>query len=99
MDVTLKARLIDLARHRLFLTSPALWPTWPFLALVRNRDGRKDLGVLFDARGALNLTGFSSTVLLANLYDLPATLAALLGGPKEVFDSTEELLQADWRVD
>jgi hypothetical protein len=99
VDLTLKARLIDLARHRLFVTSPAVWPTWPFLALVRCRDGRTDLGVLFDARGALNLTGFSSTVLLANLYDLPDTLAALLAGPKEVFDTSEELIDAGWRVD
>ena len=99
MNVLLKSQLIDLARHRLFITSPALWPSWPFLALVRCRDGHKELGVLFDARGALNLTGFSSTVLLASLYDLPATLVALLNGPKEVFDSSEELLQAGWRVD
>ena len=99
MTVMLKTQLIDLARHRLFVASPALWPAWPFLALVRHRDGQKELGVLFDARGALNLTGFSSTVFLANLYDLPATLVALLDGPKEVFDSSEELLQAGWRVD
>jgi hypothetical protein len=89
----------SLARNRLFVTSPQLWPEWPFLALARRCDGTVELGVLFDARAALNLTGYSATVFRANLFQLPATLAALLDGPKEVFDSSEELLQAGWYVD
>ncbi|WP_143393377.1 hypothetical protein [Fimbriiglobus ruber] len=41
----------DLARHVLFVTTPALWPGWPFLPVVRRDRGAEDLGVLFDARG------------------------------------------------
>jgi len=53
------------ARERtlLFLTSPALWPAWPFLPVVRRTRGREELGVVLDARTA-QLTGYSATVFL-----------------------------------
>ncbi len=88
-----------LARHRLFVSTPALWPGWPFLPLVRRSGGAEELGVLFDARGACGLTGYSATVFLLNVFDLPPTVAGLLGAPREVFDSGDELVAAGWRVD
>lgn len=44
-----------------FVTTPALWPVWPFLPVVRRSRGREELGVVFDARAA-GLTGYSATV-------------------------------------
>ena len=85
-------------RDLLFLTCPVLWPTWPFLPLVRRCRGRQELGVLFDAR-ALSLTGYSATVFLTNLFTLPRTLDQLLALPKEVFDTAEEVARAGWGVD
>ena len=89
----------DLARHLLFVTTPALWPAWPFLPLVRRSRGAEELGVLFDALGACGRTGYSATVLICNLFDLPPTLDQLLALPKEVFDTGEELVRAGWMVD
>lgn len=88
-----------LARQRLILTSPDLWPCWPFLPVVRNTPTGQELGVLFDARTVLGLMGFSATVLRTNLFFLPRTLAEILTLPREVFDTTEELLDRGWRVD
>jgi hypothetical protein len=87
------------ARTVLFLTSPALWPAWPFLPVVRRTRGREELGVVFDARGACDLTGFSATVFQCNLFDLPPNLGEFLNLPKEVFDDAEELVEAAWCVD
>jgi hypothetical protein len=81
------------------IATPALWPAWPFLPVVRRTSGREELGVVFDARHACGLTGYSATVFFANLFDLPATLTGLLALPREVFDTTEELADAGWRVD
>lgn len=86
-------------RTVLMLASPALWPTWPFLPVVRRRAGREELGVVFDARGASGLTGYSSTVFVVNLFDLPPTLNEFLTLPREAFDSAEELADALWHVD
>ena len=61
-----------LARHLLFVTTPALWPVWPCLPLVRRTEGREELGLRFDARGACGLCGHTATVFLCNLYALPA---------------------------
>lgn len=93
------ARCVARPRGRtlLFLTTPALWPAWPFLPVVRRRGG-EELGVVFDARAA-GLTGYSATVVLTNLFLLPDDLAAFLALPKEVFDTAEELIAAGWRVD
>ena len=96
------ATVLDRIRERavLFLTTPALWPSWPFLPVVRRHPGREeDLGVVFDARGAAGLTGYSATVFRTNLFALPHTLAEFLALPKEVFDSAEEVFEAGWRVD
>jgi hypothetical protein len=81
-----------------FLTTPALWPYWPFLPVVRRTGGREELGVVFDARAA-QLTGYSATVFLTNLFLLPSELDAFLALSREVFDSAEELAEAGWRVD
>ncbi len=55
--------------------------------------------MLFDARGACGLTGFSATVIRANLFALPARLDQFLALPREAFDDAEELLRAGWAVD
>ena len=85
-------------RTVLFLTTPALWPMWPFLPVVRRRAGREELGVVFDARAA-GLAGYSSTVFLTNVFALPDDLTALLNLPREAFDAADEVAAAGWRVD
>jgi hypothetical protein len=82
----------------LFLTTPALWPLWPFLPVVRRCRGEDELGVVFDARAA-QLTGYSATVLITNVFALPSCLEEFLTLPHETFDSAEELIQAGWQVD
>jgi hypothetical protein len=54
----------DRARDRTVrvASSPALWPAWPFLPVVRRTTGVEELGVLFDARHVCGLTGFSAAV-------------------------------------
>jgi hypothetical protein len=89
----------DLARHLLFVTTPALWPAWPFLPVVRRARGAEELGVMFDARTVCGRTGFGSTVFQTNLFALPSTVDALLALPREAFDTGEELLAAGWVVD
>ena len=87
-------------RSAALIAEPARWPCYPFLPLVRQRTSTDpELGVLYDAWGVSNRTGHSATVFLQNLLLLPATEAELLAGPREVFDSLEELLDAGWRVD
>ena len=85
-------------RTVLFLSSPALWPAWPFLPVVRRSRGTEELGVVFDARSA-RLTGYSATVFVANLFALPPDFESFLALPREVFDGAEELADAGWRVD
>ena len=89
----------DLARHVLFVTTPALWPGWPFLPIVRRDRGADELGVLFDAFGVCGRTGLSATVFRCNLFDLPPTLDQLFALPRETFDTGDELIRAGWRVD
>src|SRR5262245_32815748 len=89
----------DLARQRLLPTNPSLWPCWPFLPLVRRGEGGEELGVMFDARTVCGLMGFSATVLITNLFLMPHNLAEILTLPREVFDTTDELLAANWRID
>ena len=87
-------------RSLFFLTRPDLWPHRPFLPLVRRRPGEEEeLGVVFDALHAMDLPGYSSTVVFCNLLMLPPTLGEFLDLPKEVFDSPEDLIAAGWRVD
>ncbi|WP_439628579.1 hypothetical protein [Gemmata sp.] len=81
------------------ITTPAVWVAWPFLPLIRTTPNGVELGVMFDAMGTVGRTGFSATVLFANLFNLPPTVDQLLELPREVFDYAEELIQAGWRVD
>ncbi len=85
-------------RMVLFLSTPALWPAWPFLPVVRRSQGRQELGVLFDSRSA-GLTDYSATVWRTNLFALPTDLKEFLTLPKEVFDSAEEVAAAGWCID
>jgi hypothetical protein len=88
------------ARDLFFFQNPQLWQTWPFLPVVRRHaSGAMDYGVLYDALHATGHTGYSSTVLLTNLFLLPETEAELLALPKETFDTAEEMAEAGWRVD
>src|SRR5262245_5587797 len=87
-------------RTVLMVYSPALWPAWPFLPVVRRRTCvTEELGLVFDALNARGLTGYSATVFRCNLFILPRTVSEFLAMPKEVFDSAEELADAGWRVD
>ena len=99
MTATTVLSASDRARQLLFVRTPALWPAWPFLPLIRRTGAAEELGLLFDARGVAGLTGYSATVFLANLYALPPTVEALLASPRETYDSTDEVLDARWRID
>ena len=52
-------------RNLLFLTTPALWPTWPFLPLMRRRPGAEECGLLYDALHRSGTAGYAATVFLA----------------------------------
>ena len=86
-------------RTALFLANPTLWPCWPFLPLVRRTAGREELGVVFDARAACGVTGFSACVFKCNVFALPPTLDAFLALPREAYDTADELFDDGWRVD
>jgi hypothetical protein len=87
-------------RDLLYLSTPALWPAWPLLPVVRRHaDGKLDCGLLYDCRDAPRLTGLAATVWLCNLFLLPRTLDEFLKLPRETFDSFEEVVAAGWRVD
>jgi hypothetical protein len=87
------------ARDLLYVTNPDLWPCWPFLPVIRRTGTEEELGLMYDVRGTCGPTGYSATVFLCNLFQLPATEAEFLQLPREVFDTAEELLAAGWRVD
>ena len=89
----------SLARHLLYVATPALWATWPFLPVIRRTAGTEELGLMFDAMGTSTRTGFSATVFRCNLFLLPPSFEEFLALPKEVFDTSEELVNAGWRVD
>ena len=86
-------------RNLLFLTTPALWPDYPYLPLVRRGRGEPELGLLYDALGVSGKAGYSATVMKCNLFLLPQTEEAFLALPREVYDTAEELYAAGWRVD
>ena len=86
-------------RTLLFASTPELWQHWPFLPLVRRKNGEQELGLLYDALGARNLAGYRCTVYLCNLFLLPQTLEELLAMKHETFDNFEELVNAGWTVD
>ena len=88
------------SRELHYFTHPEKWEHWPFLPLVRHHaDGRKELGVLCDARGAFGLCGYAATVFLTNLFTLPGGLDAFLALPRETFGTPEEMAAAGWSVD
>ncbi|HEV3117806.1 MAG TPA: hypothetical protein VGY58_12180 [Gemmataceae bacterium] len=87
-------------RNLLFLTTPTLWSTWPFLPLMRQRPGcEQEFGVLYDLFHVSGRTGFSNTVFLSNLFLMPRTESEILKLPRESFDTVEEVYAASWRVD
>ena len=82
------------------MSNPVLWLAWPFLPLVRRPSpGVEELGLLFDAQAVCGKTGCCCTVYKSNLFLLPATLDEFFALPKETFDTFEEVLAAQWRVD
>ena len=86
-------------RDLLYLSTPALWPCWPMLPVVRRCKGREELGLVCDVMGVCGRTGYSATVFVCNLFDLPPTLEQFLELPREAFDSPEEVRAAGWTVD
>ena len=87
-------------RNLLFLTTPALWPHWPFLPMVRRQKGcEEECGIVVDAMSAFDKPGYSSTVFISLLFELPDEFDQLVKVPKEVFDTPEEIFAAGWRVD
>lgn len=86
-------------RNVTFLSTPSLWPAWPYLPLVRRTKGALECGVLSDLLKATGTPGFSATVYLTNLFTLPPTLEEFVALPKETFDTAEEVFEAGWRID
>ena len=87
-------------RNLLFLTTPHLWPVYPFLPVIRRlKPSELECGLLYDAKGLHGLFGFSSTVFATNLFSLPQSLPEFLALPRHVYDSAEELFDDDWRID
>jgi hypothetical protein len=90
----------DRCRNLMFFSTPSLWPTWPYLPLVRRDRGRgQECGLLCDLMGLTGTTGYSSTVIACNLFLVPDRLDEFLALPKEVFDLPEEVYAAGWRID
>jgi hypothetical protein len=92
----------DATRRRClrFLHEPGLWPTWPYLPLVRRRPGAEpEYGVLFDALHASGRPGLSATVFLCNVFLMPPSEEEFLALPKETYDTAEEVIDAGWSVD
>jgi hypothetical protein len=87
-------------RNLLFLSTPRLWPVYPFLPLIRRKEGgEEDCGVLYDVYGLKGVTGYGATVFMVNVFLLPRTEPELLAMPREVYDSAEEIFAAGWRIE
>src|SRR5262245_28915399 len=87
-------------RDLLYFRTPGLWPTWPFLPVIRRRPGGAvECGLLYDFRGTSGRCGYSATVIHGNLFLVPATEEGLLALPREVYDTADELAAAGWVVD
>ena len=84
---------VDLDRHHTVLRTPA----WPFLPVVRRGENGDEYGLLFDRAHGSAEGRFD--VYRANLFLLPASLAAFLALPREPFDTAEAVTAAGWRVD
>jgi hypothetical protein len=92
--------LRGIARDLLYLRTPALWPTWPFLALMRRRPGQEEeYGVMYDFRGTSGRTGFGATVFISNLFLMPRNEEEIIALPHEMFDNADEIVAAHWHVD
>jgi len=90
----------DRWRNLLFLTTPELWQTWPFLPVMRKRPGcEQEYGVVCDLLHFSGRAGFSASVFLCNIILMPQTEPEILQLPREVFDSAEEVYAAGWRID
>jgi len=88
------------ARDLLYLSTPQLWGTWPFLPVIRHRpNGDFDCGVLYDAKGSSGKLGLSATVYLENLFTMPDKEEEFLALPHETYDTPEEMAAAGWVVD
>jgi hypothetical protein len=88
------------ARDLLFYRTPRLWPLWPFLPVVRRKAGREvECGVVYDCWTVARRGGYSATVFLTNVLDLPPTEDEFLALPHETFDTPEELAAAGWVLD
>ena len=99
MTMTRSAARRERARHLVFLTTPRLWPAWPFLPVVRRTGVAEECGLLIDLVGLCGETGYSATVVLANLFDLPPTLPEFLARPRHVYDTADDVFDGGWRVD
>jgi hypothetical protein len=87
-------------RDLLYFATPALWPTWPFLAVIRRRvDGAEDCGVLYDCWTVSRRPGFSATVFLTNIFLMPRIEEEFFALPRETYDTVDEMAAAGWRVD
>jgi hypothetical protein len=89
-------------RDLLYFATPALWPCWPFLPLVRPRPGvallDSECGVLCDLAG-LGGTGHRFTVFLGLLPLLPRSVEGMLALPREEYHCAEQVAAAGWVVD
>jgi hypothetical protein len=100
MPTIASAECNDRQRNLLYLSTPSLWPAWPFLPLMRRKHGQEEeCGLLFDLLGLTGKTGASATVYLCNLFFVPPRLEDFLALPREVYDTPEEIYAAGWRVD
>ncbi len=94
------SRLTLHQRNLLYLTTPGLWPLWPYLPLVRRRAGQEEeCGVLVDVMKSFGVPGYSSTVFRAIVFEMPDSLNGMLKLPRETYDTSEEIFIAGWRVD
>ena len=88
-------------RDLLVMRDPQLGSQWPFLPVVRTPPGggATERGVLYDARHVSGTYGYSATVFLCNLFEVPGTEAEFLALPHETYDTPEEVAAAGWVVD
>jgi hypothetical protein len=97
MNASTTSRRTRFAQVLLF-ANPELWPTRPFLALTRRHPDTNEIeyGVLYDARGASGLYGYSSTVFSTNLFQLPDAESEFLKLPRHTYDTFEEIADDGW---
>jgi hypothetical protein len=87
-------------RNLTIMSDSTQWPVWPFLPLIRtNADGEVECGLMYDCWEMDQQPGYSATVFLANLFQIPPTQSEFFELPKCVYDTLEELLADGWRID